>query len=174
MAINSELPVGVAESPDATVDIKTQIAVAPLHVGLHTLHRGISKLIGAWIPNPAEYSGITPATSVQTARMRKLYKQAAVAISAGQLIALDATGKVVLADATTMTAVIGYATTNCAALGWGEFILFEGMLNITGVVSGTLYYLSNSPGSVSAVPGTTPIKVGIGIATGILYVKINL
>ena len=97
MAFNSLINLPIPAFPDAGLDAKTAIAMAPLYQALRVFHISVSQLTGAWQPDPAEYISITPQVSLIGGATRRFYKQANVAITAGQLVSLNAADQLILA-----------------------------------------------------------------------------
>lgn len=171
---NSGIDLQLASTPDSAIDPKTALAVLPLHYAIHALHKGTSQATGQWFPSSAEWSTISPAMSVLVGRHRRIYMVAAVAINAGQLTYVNAAGQMALASAAAGTRAQAWATQNVAAGATGEFIMFEGLLAVTGAAAGRKYYLANVAGGIANAPGTVAQMVGIGIAANLIYMRIPL
>lgn len=169
--INLQLPA----NPDDAVKPEIAIAILPLHYALHSLHKGVSQATGQWQPQPGEFASVSAGMSLLAGNHRRCYKVASVAIVAGQLVYITATGQMALASAAAAgTLAQGWATRDVGIGAVGEFVLFEGLLAVTGAVAGTRYYLSDIAGSIAAAPGTIPQLVGIGLEANLVYMKIPL
>lgn len=175
MPINSGINLGLSEAPEQLSNVEIARAVAPLHMALHALHRELSIATGNFTPTAAEMQLLPASTTLTASRAHKIYLTAAVAITAGQLIYINAAGNAALASAAAAaTTAQGIATMNVAAGVKGEFILFEGLVSIAGIVAGTKYYCANAAGGLGLVAGTVPQLVGIGVAPNYLALRIPL
>ena len=120
---------------------------------------------------------ITPASVAGTP---DAFGTAGATIAAGDVLALNATGQLVLADANGGTGAtdvlrvpVGVAL-NSAASGQPVGYARTGKLVTIGgtIVAGTDYWLSGNPGKIcpraDVVAGMTPVLVGLGKTTAIL------
>lgn len=80
---------------------------------------------------------------------------AGVNLTAGDLVAIDASGEVVLADNTALaTAAIGFVVSSYTAADTDVVVYIEGVNDqLTGLTAGSRYYLGTG-GAVSATPPT--------------------
>jgi len=172
---SSDINLNLALMPDEAVRPDVALAIAPVHYAVHSLHRGVSQVTGTWRPSSLEWPTIPPQMTLLVANHRKFYAVAAAAINAGQLVYITAAGQMALASAAAVgTLAQGWATQNVVLGATGEFILFEGLLAVTGAVAGTKYYTANAAGGIANAPGTVAQMVGIGIATDLIYMRIPL
>ncbi|MBU2249783.1 MAG: right-handed parallel beta-helix repeat-containing protein [Gammaproteobacteria bacterium] len=65
---------------------------------------------------------------------------------------------------------IGFASKNISALASGDVIVAGEVNGLSGLTPGSQYYLSNTPGSISTVPGTNTRKIGIASSTTTLLI----
>lgn len=70
-----------------------------------------------------------------------------------------------------VTNFIGFADENITSGGTGLVNLGGVKNNLTGLVVGTTYYLSDTPGEIATSAGTNSKKVGMGISTTELLIK---
>jgi hypothetical protein len=103
--------------------------------------------------------------------------EAAVAVTAGQVIRLNTSGKWILADATVIGNTVGcYVATKSAGAGQGLTGVRQGLFAglSTGVAVGSPVFLSDTPGGLDTVAGTVSVLVGRVPRTDLLVVALPL
>lgn len=123
---------------------------------------------------------ITAASVVAGSGAKTEQKIAAVAITAGQVVALNAAGKVILADCDDATALtrkpVGIAL-HAAAANQPVTFLKEGPITIGATVAASVpYFLSPTAGGIcplaDVLTGDYAVFLGFGISTTVIYVDI--
>ena len=122
----------------------------------------------------------TPATSLLSQNLQRLYVPASVNISYGQTVNLYSNAGVLtarLANASAAgTPMHGWCSTSGGVLAGatGEFMLGGLCPAISGLTIGSTYYQSNTAGSIGLAAGTISQKVGFAIGTTQLMVRPDL
>lgn len=173
--INSDINLALPEVPDQLIKPEIAIAVAPMHYAMHALHKGASMATGAWRPMAAEWPTISLQQTLLAGKMRKCYLIAAVNINAGQLVYINGAGQMALASAAAAaTLAQGICLQNVLLGATGEFMLFEGLVGIAGIVAGTKYYSQNAAGAIGVAAGAVPQLIGVGVAANQLYIRMHM
>lgn len=98
---------------------------------------------------------------------------AGVPVSAGNALYISTTGTLFLTDAdatSTSFSFVGIAEEATTTGGTVKFVKPGGIAIVSGLTSGTQYYLSGTPGGVQAGPGGTPVRIGVALSANRLEV----
>jgi len=142
------------------------------------LYRAVQVLQGALdqytgvLAQPQEvWSQIPPQATLIASNLFRLYRLFEENVLAGQMVAINFTGGIVLAGAAAGRKCRGWSTGNVTAGNYGEIICFGGTITYPGtpLVPGDTYWLGNALGTIASAPGAPLAQViGYGITTSIL------
>jgi hypothetical protein len=145
---------------------------------LRTLQAALDLYTGALEYDSDYWSEVYPTTTVRLQNISRLYVIASEPIAVGQAVNFWNNAGVLtarLADAATPR----YARAICSTVAgiptgeFGEVMLFGAMDFFTGLAPGSYYYLSDTPGFVSNVPGTNSQLLGTALSGGILFFDVD-
>lgn len=142
---------------------------------IRILQAGLDNYTGALAPKEENWASTPASSSLIVQNTSKLYLPASETINPGYMVNIwdDAgTAKVRLARADDINKMCrGFASiTSIKNAGdYVEVTLFGGDFYITGLVAGTLYYLSDTPGSLSTSAGTITQEIGWAVSTTCLF-----
>lgn len=163
---NSKIIIGLPSLPADTIDQKLWGEFQLVYSAIKNLLLGVSQFSGIDPPDALEISSMDPTKYLQQANLARWYPTTDEAITRGQLVrasnvsganrcALAAAGSGLL-----FGPAIGIAN-ETKGIGQKIEIITAGMTDaIGGMVPGTLYYLSTTPG---AIQNLRPVGVGQGI-----------
>lgn len=155
-------------------DPKLLAQLLPLHNAIKGLQIALDQYTQPIAQDSAIWSTISPLSTVIAGNLNRLYRQAAVNITAGQLMSLNGSGQWVLADAATSIKCRAWATLAITAGSYGEGITFGGCINFgAGLTPGNTYYLGNA-GALAAAPGALSQAIGFAVTSGILVFQPQL
>lgn len=154
-----------------------------LHRAIQNLLRGVSRYCGIDAPDRSIWSEITYEETLLSGNLTRMYVPASVNISRGQVVNLHLNAGTLnarLAVATgAATMAHGVANNTVVAGEIVELNWLRGTLNsIGGMTTGTLYWLSTTPGAVQnvapAAAGQIQQPVGLALGTTTLLLDIPL
>lgn len=92
---------------------------------------------------------------------------AGIAITAGQPLFLSPTGTLFVASAQATSSAYGYVGIANTSASIGNSVVYSrsgGIVQgLSGLTTSTNYYISNTTGTLSTLPGTVPVKIGMAI-----------
>lgn len=162
MAETSKILTGLPNLPPDTIDPKLWGEFLTVYRAIQNLLLGVTEFTGIDGPEAAEIATMDPTKYLLGGNASRWYPTADVGIVRGQLVVPSTVGanRVKLADASaglTNGPAIGVANQTVAG-GQKVEVLVGGMTDaISGMIPGTLYYLSTTPG---AVQNLRPIGAG--------------
>jgi len=140
---------------------------------IQVLQGALDKYTGALGPEKAIWNQLDPIAYNRVADISRLYVKASEAIVAGAMINLYNNAGVLNARNASASAAgkaaRAFASYAVASGDFGEFVLLGINPIIAGMVPGTLYYLSNTPGAISSTAGTISQKIGFAVGTTKLH-----
>jgi hypothetical protein len=182
MADSSKIIIGLPNLPDENMDKKMWGEFLTVYRAIQNLLSGVSVNTGIDAPDDLERSSMDPTKYLLGANSQQWYPTANVAISRGQLVTTSNGGLpanfVNIAVATAGgTQAIGIADETKGA-GQNIRIITGGLTTaISGMVPGTLYYLSTTPGAVQnlrpVVPGQIVQPVGWAITSNQMLLNVS-
>jgi len=141
---------------------------------LYRLYNAVKSLASAL----DSYTGVTGANSddwsvagteyLLLQRTARIYVLFDVAVTLGQLVALNSSGHAILSGIGT---VQGWAPTAVAAGAYGEVRLFGLHTAVSGLTPGTAYYASSTAGGITGT--VTAQKIGFAITANKLFFNPN-
>lgn len=180
---NSKIITGLPNLPSDQLPPELWDDHKVIYNAINNLAIGISVYAGVDGVDPSEWADSPPSDTILTANLTRMYPIASVAITAGQIVNLfDNAGSMDarLADSTT-AATMAHGIANTAALAGARFEmqwLRSFVTSIGGMVPGTLYWLSTTPGAVQNLPpvavGTIQQPIGLAIAAAQMIMDIPL
>lgn len=165
MAENSKVILGLPNLPS------DEIKPAALYPEFLTIYRaiqnllaGVSRFTGIDGPDAAEIAQMQGWEFMLESNVTAWYPTADVPITRGQTVSITTANHCTLADASTMaTNCIGVADETKAA-GQKIKIITGGVIDsISGMVAGTLYYLSTTAGGIQNLAPITPGEIVQGL-----------
>lgn len=181
MAENSRILLGLPNLPDENMDKKMWGEFLTVYRAIQNLLSGVSQFSGIDPPDSIEIDSMDPTKYLQGQNLSMWYPTAAVPISRGQLVNTQSglgANVVGIAAATGPTLhAIGIADETKGA-GQKIKVLTGGLTTaISGMVPGTLYYLSTTPGAVQnlrpVVPGQIVQPVGWALTSGQMLLSVS-
>jgi type II secretory pathway pseudopilin PulG len=157
-------------------DLQTKAELNQVYNALRNLALQLDAYTGALSPVKSEW-GIQDFGTILGANAFKIYVQATVAIPYGAAVNFYNSGglRARLASAaspTTRASAFCSISTGVNSGDFGEFICGPGVISgILGMTPGTSYYLSDTPGVLSAAPGTNPQRLGIALDASTFLVQ---
>jgi hypothetical protein len=145
---------------------------------LQTLQAALDKYTGALGPDSAAWSSIDPASYALTSRIQRFYALASEDIAQGAMVNLYNNAGTINArnsnGSAAGKAVRAFANSAITSGSYGEFILGGVNPYISGMTPGTLYYMGNTNGTISATAGTVSQKVGYALTASKLFFQPEL
>lgn len=182
MADNSKIIIGLPNLPDENMDKKMWGEFLTVYRAIQNLLSGVSVNTGIDPPDALEISSMDPTKYLLGANTQQWYPTAAGPITRGQIVSTGngALGANVVNLATATAAnshAIGIADETKGA-GQKIRILTGGLTTaISGMIPGTLYYLSTTVGAVQnlrpVVPGQIVQPIGWAITSNQLLLSIS-
>lgn len=160
MADNNRVLTGLPNLPNEQIDPKLYPEFMLIYRAIQNLLDGISQYTGIDQPDAAEVAVMDPTQYLQGAQLNSWYPTCgeAAGIVRGQVVKVSATGTSLLAQATAASGVAIGVADETAALGVRHRVHTQGLItSITGMTTGTLYYLSTTLG---AIQNLRPVGVG--------------
>lgn len=134
-----------------------------LYNAVKLLADSIDLYTGEGIPTGSEsYNGLT---YLRLQKIARVYLQASVAITPGQMVGINASSQFILGTPGT---VRGFAPAAISSGAYGEIDLLGLCLNYTGLTPGATYYAA-AAGAISTVASAQ--KIGFAITTTTLFVN---
>ena len=145
---------------------------------IRTITIALDTYTGALPAEPQYYNQTPASSSIRNQNLLRLYVNFGVAIAVGQTVNLyDVAGVPTarLADATAAGKPMhGFCSIAAGAGSYGEIMLGGLLAGFTGLVTGTTYYQSNTPGSMGVGAGTIVQRVGFAVAPTMIFVQPTL
>lgn len=150
---------------------------------LNNLLRNIEQYCGMSPRDPSLWAVETPSDTLYRQNLGRFYGKASENIAVGAVINIfNNAGVVGVRNANSSTAkpAAGYCNVSTGVLAgaYGEFILSQGLMPIAGINPGDRLFLSAVNGLIQVGPDVTAGHIeqfiGLGIASGIVYVDITL
>lgn len=184
MAIdNSKILVNLPQLPSNNLTEQMFNEFLIVYKAIKSLLAGISQFTGVDAPTPDEWPTSTPGVTILTGNATRMYPIADVAIPIGSIVNLyNSAGslRARLASASSATTA-AHGIANSVGVPGQQFEmnwLRCYSINIGGLVTGTLYWLSTTPGQVQNLPpvavGTIQQPIGLAISGGELLIDIPL
>lgn len=161
---------GLSVFPEIDVSQHKSIFNDALRVrqAIQVLQGALDKYTGALGPEKAIWNQLDVIAYNRVADISRVYVKASEAIVAGAMVNLyNNTGTLNARNASAAAAgkpARAFASYAVAAGDFGEFVLLGINPIIAGMTPGTVYYLSNTPGAISASAGTVSQKIGFAVA----------
>lgn len=164
---------GLSATPEVNQNTDPQLYGESLKLrgGIRSLQGALDAYTGVLGEDPDFWSTLSPEQWILLQNHTRVYCKATVAIGAGQIVNLYNNAGLLearLADAATPQYARAYATAAVSAGVFGEFRLM-GVVTITGLTPGAIYYLANTAGLVAAAAGTNPQMVGWALSSTKLF-----
>lgn len=163
MTINSKVLTGLPNLPDENIEPKKLWSeFLTVYRAIESVLSGISELTGFDTPDTIEIAGMDPTKYLLGNNIGRYYPTSIATIARGQLVSTGngtlATNNVGLAIATAANShAIGVAN-NSVGVGGKVEVQTQGITTaISGMVPGTMYYLSTTLG---AIQNLRPVAVG--------------
>lgn len=155
---NSKIITGLPNLPSDQIDPKLWSEFQTIYSAINNAVRGITQYTAIDPPDTIERQSMPSTRYLVSGQGEIWYPTAGVALTRGQIVSCNNLGQAVLADATTSaTPAIGVALETKAA-GQNIAVQLGGLVDaIGGMVTGTLYYTSTTPG---AIQNLRPVAVG--------------
>lgn len=159
---NTKIILGLPALPSDQIPPELYDDFTTVHKAIKSLASGVSVYCGVDAPTAVEWADSPPSDTILTGNLTRMYPIADVLLVAGQLVNLYDSGGVLkarLANATLpATAAHGVCTIGAAAGDRIEMNWLRGYCTVIGgMVLGTIYYTSTTPGAIQ-----TPAPVGVG------------
>lgn len=158
-------------------DLQTKQEINQIYSALRNLADQLDKATGSLSPVKTDWSA-QKFSSILGGNSYKIYVKAAVPIAYGQVVNFYNNAGVLNARlasaATTATRATGICNIpgGIASGDFGEFLCGPGICTgISGMTPGTAYYLSDTPGTISAAAGTNPQRLGIALDSTTLLIQ---
>lgn len=183
MAETSVIILGLPDLPEDNIPPNLWDNFLQVHRAIKNLLAGVSRYSGIDAPESTTWSSLSYSDTILTANLSRMYPRATVGITAGQVVYLYSNAGVLeanLASANSATTLAhGIAMTSALAGQQFEMYFLRGLVNtIGGMVLGTLYYLSPTPGAIQNIaptaPGTIRQPIGVALTTSQLLFDSNL
>lgn len=179
--VNLSLP---DKAPEQFTDPQARSAVELFIVSLNNMLREFERYVGATQKDVTLWSSLLASDTLIRHEAGRFYVQASENIAFGDLINLhNVAGVCNIRKANAAAGLVkparGFCSTTAGILtgAFGEVILSQGLLAISGVVAGDTVYLSTSPGQGSLTPavgaGQLEQFVGFGVASNLVQIDIT-
>lgn len=168
---------GLSVQPEIDQQKHPQIflELARMRNAFRVLQGALDAYTGALSEDPQYWNQVTPTNSTRVQNISRLYAKASETITVGQVVYFWNNAGVLNARKADANAIGNTARGFCAVTAgvvagdMGEFILLGVNPYYAGLTPGTTYYLANTPGLISAVPGTVSQVVGWAIDANNLW-----
>ena len=145
-----------------------------IYQALNTLATQLDVSTGALAVSSSERSYLIPAKVNLLVNMSRLYAEATVALTIGELVSFNTSGKVVKAQSNTSHNLKARAVvlSNCPAGAWASLATLGVVRAYTSLIPGKDYYLSTTAGGIAAVipaASNTLQYVGYAVSGAELY-----
>lgn len=179
--INLSIP---ATAPDGFTEPQVKAAVELFLNGFNNFLREFERYTGATQKDVTLWPNLLPSDTLIRNQAGRLYAIASEAISVGDFVNLhNVAGVLNVRKANGAAGLVKPANGYCSTAGgvaigaFGEFILSQGILTITGILPGQNIYLSTTPGLASVTPltgaGQLEQYIGVGVANNLASIDIS-
>lgn len=179
--VNLSLP---DKAPEQFTDPQARSAVELFIVSLNNMLREFERYVGATQKDVTLWSSILASDTLIRHEAGRLYAKASENIAFGDFINLhNVAGICNIRKANAAAGIVkparGFCSTTAGiAIGaFGEVILSQGLLTISGINPGDAVYLSTSPGQGSLTPavgaGQLEQFIGFGVASNLVQIDIT-
>lgn len=179
--VNLSLP---DKAPEQFTDPQARSAVELFIVSLNNMLREFERYVGATQKDVTLWNSLLASDTLIRHQAGRLYAKASEDIAFGDFINLhNVAGVCNIRKANAAAGLVkpsrGFCSTTAGIItgSFGEVILSQGLLTISGVVTGDAVYLSTTPGLGSLTPATGAGQleqfIGFGVANNLVQVDIT-
>lgn len=178
MPYESSINTGLPVIPDPR-DNKDFLEFTRLYNAIRTITLAVDSYTGNSRVEQNLFDQTPFSSSIQSQNTQKIFVQFTEAAINGQMVNLYNNAGVLnarLANAATPRQAHGFCITSVGvAIGDFAQVTLGGLCSaISGLVAGSTYYLSNTPGNVSVAAGTTPQILGFALSPTQMFFKPTL
>lgn len=187
--INSSINLGLAEGTPELYKTPQEQSLYQLVVQTaNNILSQFERFVGVTQKPMAQWSLLTPSDTLFRQNLGRLYVIFSETVAFGGLVNLFNNSGILTArnanSTTLLKRAFGYCNVNNSAQSgagvgqYGEVILSQGLLSVTGINPGDLMYLSSSDGQMQIGPDVTAGHleqfIGVGIGIDLVYIDISL
>jgi len=182
--ISSVINLGLSASvPDVFKDPEVRAATELYIRSFNNLIAAIEQYCGVSQKAITDWSTLAPSDTLLRQNLGRMYCKAFEPIGVGAFVNIFLSGGVAQmrnARSDTPRKAHGYNNSGRAIVAgdYGEVIMGQGLLTISGLAAGSEIYLSTTPGSASTTPDTAAGHLeqylGIGVSANLAYIDITM